>query len=94
MRIHIECRRPQESDQGLAAFARKIHRQRRGCRDRGDDRNTGGERFLHDFERGAAADHQDVMTEREEAVEKGASDRFIDPVVAANIFADNEWLAK
>src|SRR5205814_5012012 len=94
MRIDVERGRAQESDQRLATFTRKIHRERRGSGNRGDDGDAGGERFLHDLERGTAADQEEVMTEREKPVEKGASNRLIDSVMASDIFADDERIAK
>ena len=50
VRIDIERRRPQKTDQRLAAFAGKIYRERRWRGNGRDDRNSGRERFLHDLQ--------------------------------------------
>src|SRR4051794_8859932 len=88
--IKIECRRSQKTDQGLAAFPREIHRERRRRRDRRDNWYSSGERFLDDLERRATADGQDVAVERQESIEQGSSDRLVDGVVASDIFPHDD----
>ena len=91
--INVERWRAQKADQCLIVFAREIYRQRRWRGDRRDNRNAGGERFLHDLERGAPADEEKMSIQRQEAVEKSAADCFIDRIMPADIFAHDLQIA-
>ena len=61
-----------------------------GGGDGGGDGDAGGEGFLHDFERGASADEEDVVGERKFLIQESPAEDFIDGVMAADIFAHNE----
>src|SRR4051812_48073777 len=74
VRINVKCRRAEKSDQGLAAFTREIYRERRGCGNGRNDRDSGGEGFLDDLERRTAAHYEDVIMERQGTVEKRPAD--------------------
>ena len=50
--------------------------------------------LLHQFETGAAADHQNVVREREAVVKVGAADQLVDGVVAAHVFTDQHEVAR
>ena len=90
MGVDVEGWRSQETDQGLAAFARKIHRERRRSGDRGNDWDSAGERFLDDFQRGPAANNEDLFLEWQKPIEKRPPERLVDGVVAADIFPHDD----
>src|SRR4051812_9319532 len=80
VRIDVERWRPQKPDQRLAAFTGKINRERRRGRDRRNDRDSGSERFLDDFERNSSTYDQHMPIERQKAIEKSAADCLVDRI--------------
>src|SRR5580658_7739654 len=70
---HSEAQRGLDGEAGRSAD---------GCQD-GD---AGHHRLLHQFEAGSAADHQQVIGERQAIVEIGSANQLIDGVVAAHVF--------
>ena len=93
MRVNVEGRRAKKSDESLIAFASKVNRQGGGRRNGSDDRNPGRERFLHDLERRASTHDHDMILERQEIIEERTSDCFIDGIVAANVFPQDNQVA-
>ena len=77
----------------MVAFAGEFGGEAGGGGNGGDDRDAAGEGFLHDLERGAAADQQDVFAEGQFFVEEGPAEDFVDGVVTADIFAECEQVA-
>src|SRR5207248_8237503 len=60
---------------------------------RGDDRNSGGERLLHDLERGAPANENYATGERQLPIKKSTANHLVDGIVPADVFPDNSRLA-
>src|SRR4030095_10004281 len=92
MRVNVERGRTQKSDQRLIAFPGKIGSKRRRRRDRSDYGNTGRERFLHDFERSAAAHQKEMLIQWQRSVQKRAANRLVHSVMTTDIFAHNPQL--
>ncbi len=57
VRVRIETFSAKESDECDPIFARQIDREAARRRNGADDRNAGGERFLHDLEAAPSAHH-------------------------------------
>lgn len=83
----------EEADEGLVAVVGELGGEGGGCGDGGDDGEAGGEGFLQDFEGGAAADEEEMVVEGEAVVEEAVAEGFVDGVVSADVFAENEQLA-
>src|SRR4029077_4215243 len=84
----------QEADQSQSQLARQLNRQTRRRGDRRQQRNSGGDRFLYDLEPTAAADQQNVTTQRQSAAEHPPPDHLVHGVVPADVFAQDEQFAR
>lgn len=83
----------QKTYERQSQFARELHGEARRRRDRCQQRNARGERFLNDLESAAAADQQHVPAERHAAFEERPTDYFVHRVVSADIFAQHDQFA-
>ena len=92
--IDIEARAPQKTDQGDPQPIGHGDRQARRSRDRADDRHARDGGLLQDLEAGPPGYEHDPPGEREFAIEKSATDQFVDGVVAADVFTDNDQAAR
>ena len=63
--IDIEPAIAEKADQRHSEFGRKFDRKARRRTDGGEDRNTGHQGFLHQFETRAAADEKDLVRKRQ-----------------------------
>ena len=68
--VDVEASRRARSRQRDAVPTRQIDGQRRGRRDRGEQRDAGGEGLLHDFKRRPATHEEHVRRQRQRAVEQ------------------------
>src|SRR4051794_31494661 len=93
MSVDVHPLAAEEADQGLAAVAREGDGEAGRGGDGGDDRNASGEGFLHDLERTAARDEEDVAAQGEASGEEAMADDFIDGVVAPDVLAQDDELS-
>ena len=93
MRVQVHPAIAQEADERLPRVLRQRHRQARGRRYRGHDRDSRCERLLKDFKRGTPADKQHVVRQRRQPGQQGPSDCLVHRVVTANVFPENDQLA-
>src|SRR5258706_714382 len=73
-----------ETEEGQPKLLRQLDGQRRGGADGDEDGNARHDTLLHDLERRAAADDENIGTV---AGEEERSDHFVDGVVTADILA-------
>ncbi len=83
----------EKAGEGEAQFAGELNGEAGGSGDGGKDGNSCGDGFLRDFKTGSAADQHEVIGERNELVLKRPADHFVDRVMPAHIFADDEQFA-
>ena len=91
--VNIHSALAQEADQRLATGFGEVDREARGRGDGGDDQDSRREGFLHDLEGGAATHQEHVVVEWKLFVEQTETDDFVDGVVAANVFSQDDQFA-
>ena len=77
----------QKTYERQSKFTRELYGEARRRRYRCQQRNAGGERFLHDLESAAAADEQHMSAEGQAAFQERPPDYLVHGVVPADIFA-------
>src|SRR5215204_6185299 len=88
--VHIKPVAAEKPHQRHAEALGEVDGQAAGGGDGAEDGDAGGEGFLGDLEAAAAADHQEVIGEGEDAFEEGPADDFVDGVVAADVFPQRD----
>ena len=93
MRVNVHCLTSQKADEGLTSLLREINHEAAWRRNGGDERNSAGEGFLDDLKRHPAADEQDVLVERQQAMHERVAENLVERVVTAHVLAQNDEIA-
>src|SRR5579859_1047403 len=88
--IYIHSVVAQETDEGDAAGVGQFDGQAGGGGDGGDTGDACQQGLLDDLERGATTNEQDMLIIRKRIMQQAISDQFIDGIVTAHIFAQEE----
>ena len=83
----------EETDEGLAGILGKREAEAGGGGKARDQRDAGGERFLHDLKRDAPRDEQAQVGPVAAPIEQGAAEDLVDCVVAPDVLTRHEHLA-
>src|SRR3712207_4561657 len=91
--IYVESVASQEPDERHIEAPRHVHRQAARSGDRAHDGHPGREALFRSLEAAAAADHDDVVAQRQSPLQERPPDELVGRIVAADVFPEREEVA-
>src|SRR5207249_11470773 len=89
----VERLAAKESDEGDPELSCDVHRQARGCPDRGDEGDSRQYGLLQDFETRAATHEEEVVPKGESVREQTLTEDLVDRIVSPDILPQDKQAA-